>query len=215
MLENMCKQIRKHIYTAHMQWNVYVQALENLYYETFVSIEDYQMNIEVIYSENPTFLVYSANKLTTAMYPIYIEFRTADETIAKDAITLLSEDKKHFHRQIQQFEYRMFEIVHEKPHRPLNLWIGYSDECGAQFRSGYIVEDMLRATENYQVKSEPFSYFESHEGKSCSDGIGSIANCSFIKDILKLQQAVCNIDDILAVIQNDFQELKVIILSTS
>ena len=74
---------------------------------------------------------------------------------------------------------------------------------------------MLRATENYQVKSEPFSYFESHEGKSCSDGIVSIANCSFIKDILKLQQAVCNIDDILAVIQNDFQELKVIILSTS
>ena len=30
MLENMCKQLRKHIYTAHMQWNAHVQAREDL-----------------------------------------------------------------------------------------------------------------------------------------------------------------------------------------
>ena len=62
----------------------------------------------------------------------------------------------------------MFEIVCEKLHRPLNHWIRYSDGCGAQFKSGYVVADMLRATENYQVKSVSFNYFESHEGKFVS-----------------------------------------------
>ena len=62
---------------------------------------------------------------------------------------------------------------------------------------------MLHATENYQVKSVSFNYFKSHEGKSCSDSIGSIVKCSFTRGMLKSQQAVCNIDDILAVIQNE------------
>ena len=61
---------------------------------------------------------------------------------------------------------------------------------------------MLRATENYHVKSASFSYFESHEGKSYSDSIRSIVKCSFSRGILQSQQAVCNINDILAVIQN-------------
>ena len=93
MLENICKQLRKHIYTAHMQWNAHVQARENLYYETLISIEDYQMNMEVMYSENPTSSAYSANKLTVAMYPICIEFKAADGTITKGAIKFLSEDR--------------------------------------------------------------------------------------------------------------------------
>ena len=131
MLENMCKQLRKHIYTAHMQWNVHVQARENLNYETFISTEDYQMNMKLMYSENPTSLAYSGNKLTVAMYPICTEFKAADRTIAKGAIAFLSEDKEHSHQQVQQFEHRMFEIVREKLH-----WIHYSDGCGAQFKSG-------------------------------------------------------------------------------
>ena len=61
------KQLRKHIYTAHMLWNGHVQARENLYYETFISIDDHQMYVEVMYGENPTLLAYSANKLAAAM----------------------------------------------------------------------------------------------------------------------------------------------------
>ena len=30
MLENMCKQLRKHIYTAHMQWNAHIQQINKL-----------------------------------------------------------------------------------------------------------------------------------------------------------------------------------------
>ena len=85
--------------------------------------------MEITYGENPTSLAFSTNKLTSAMYPICNEFKAADETIAKGAITFLSEDKKHFHRQIQQFKHRMFEIVREKLHRPLNHKIRYSDVC--------------------------------------------------------------------------------------
>ena len=84
------------------------------------------------------------------------EFKTADGTVAKGAIIILSEDKEHSHQQIQKFGHRMFEIVREKLHRQLNHWIRYSDECGAQFKSGYVVADMLRPTENY---FESFNYF--------------------------------------------------------
>ena len=121
MLENMCKQLRNHIYTAHMHWNARVQARENLNYEASISVEDYQMNVEVIYSENPTSSAYSASKLTVTMHPICTEFKAADGTIAKGAITFLSEDKGHSHQQIQQVEHRTFEIVRENC--PLNLWI--------------------------------------------------------------------------------------------
>ena len=89
MLENMCKQLKKHIYTAHMRMNAHVQARENLYYDTCISIENYQMNMEVMHGENQTSLAYSANKLTVAMYPICIKFKAGYGTIAKGAITFL------------------------------------------------------------------------------------------------------------------------------
>ena len=55
------------------------------------------MNMKVMYGENPTSLAYSATKMTVAMYPICIEFKAGDGTIAKGAITFLSEDKEHSH----------------------------------------------------------------------------------------------------------------------
>ena len=45
------------------------------------------------------------------MYTICIEFKAADGTIVKGTIAFLSEDKEHSHQQIQQLEYRMFEII--------------------------------------------------------------------------------------------------------
>ena len=40
---------------------------ESLDYETSISIEDYQMNMEVMFGKDPTSLAYSANKLTVPM----------------------------------------------------------------------------------------------------------------------------------------------------
>ena len=107
----------------------------------------------------------------------------------------MSEDKDHSHQQVQQFD-----IVREKLQRPLNNWIRYSDGCGAQFKSGYVVADLFNAPEKFKVKSVSFNFFEFREGKSVSDSIGAIVKCAFIRGILKTQQGVTNIDDILSVI---------------
>ena len=50
----MRKQLRKYIYTEHMRWNAHVQTIDHLDYETFISIENYQMNMKLTYSENLT-----------------------------------------------------------------------------------------------------------------------------------------------------------------
>ena len=103
------------------------------------------MNMEVMHGENQTSLAYSANKLTVAMYPICIEFKAADGTFTKGAITFLSEDKEHSHQQIQQFEHRMFELIREKLHRPVNHWNRYSDGCGAQLlQTCYVQQKITR-----------------------------------------------------------------------
>ena len=92
-----------HLYSTHAMECPCSSKRESLL-ETFISVEGYQMNMEVMYSENPTSLAYSANKLTVAMCPICTEFKAADGTIAKGAIT----DKEHSHQLIQQSEQGIF-----------------------------------------------------------------------------------------------------------
>ena len=70
------------------------------------------------------------------MYPSCIKFKAADGALAKGAITFLSQDKEHFHQQIQQFEHKMFEIVCDKLHCSSNHWSRYSDGCEAKIKSG-------------------------------------------------------------------------------
>ena len=48
-----------------------------------------------------------------------------------------------------------------------------------------------------------FNFFESHEGKNTSDSIGSIVKCSYIRGMLKSDQAVCNVDDVLNIILSE------------
>ena len=100
----------------------------------------------------------------------------------------------------------MFEIVREKLQYPLKHWIRYSYGCEAPFKSGYVVTDLLHGSESNQVKSASFNFFDSNEGKSCSDSITSIVICLFTSGTLKSQQAIYYIDDILVVIQNVFQQ---------
>ena len=73
-----------------------------------ITIEDYQMNLEAIYSENPTSMAYSGNKVTVALYPICVEYIGEDGILQKGAISILTDDKIHYHQQIRDFELRMF-----------------------------------------------------------------------------------------------------------
>ena len=63
-----------HIYTAHRQWEAHSEARKKLCKNTIITVEDYQMNLEAVYSENPTSMAYAGNKVTVALYPICVEY---------------------------------------------------------------------------------------------------------------------------------------------
>lgn len=71
-------------------------------------IEDYQMNLEAIYSKNTTSMAYSSNKVTVALYPICIEYIREDGSLQKGAISFLTDDKIQDHQQICDLEVCMF-----------------------------------------------------------------------------------------------------------
>ena len=202
-LSQMCKPLRLHIFTAHKQWNAHEKAWQNLTVNSIISVEDYQMNMEVQYKENPTSMAYSTNKMTVAMYPICIEYKTDDRTIRKGDITFISDDKDHSNQQIQQFEKRMFQIVCNKLRRPIKNWIRYSDGCGAQFKSGFAAADLFNAPDTFEIESATFNFFESHKGKSTSDSIGSIVKCACTCCVLKYEQGITGIDDTLHIINSE------------
>ena len=73
-----------------------------------ITVEDYQINFEVEFTENPTSLAYSTNKLLYALYLICVEY-LEDGIVKKSAVSFISSDKKHI---INKF--RNFNIVYSK-----------------------------------------------------------------------------------------------------
>ena len=74
------------------------------------------------------------------------------------------------------------EIIEEEVFPPTR-WIRWSDQCAAQFRSRFVVENLLKTRERVSSKltSVAFSYFESHEGKNLSDTIGGILKQAYAR----------------------------------
>ena len=70
--KNMLPTLKRHIYTAHVQWNNHASSRTAMSDTSIITVEDYQQNLEVIYIENPTSMAYSSNKLTVAVYPIHV-----------------------------------------------------------------------------------------------------------------------------------------------
>ena len=64
-------------------------------------------------------------------------------------------------------------------------------------------QGMFYAPNIFDVKRVSSNFFESHEGKSISDSIGSIVKCVFIREMLKNEQGVSGVDDILSVITSE------------
>ena len=97
-------KLKIHIYTAHCQWNAHSSARNNLCQDSIITIEDYQRNIEVEYTEMLTSMVYSSNTITVAVYPICVEYKIDDNgPVRKGAITFISDDKVHDHQQVKAF----------------------------------------------------------------------------------------------------------------
>ena len=193
--------LKWHIYTSHRQWTAHEVQRSNLDTESVITIEDYQMNMEVIYRENPTSLAYSTNKKAVALYPICVEFLNTDGQLCKGAIAFLSEDKKHDHQQVEQFEKRAFNIIREKVGRPINHWKRFSDGCAGQFRSRFVAAQMFEMKQELELSSISYDLFEANEGKNTSDTIGSIVKCAFLRAMYQKDEGVSSIEDIVSLIQ--------------
>ena len=70
--QSVSDSIKRHVYTANSQWKAHKMNAENLQLDTIITIEDYQQNIEIVHTENPTAMVYSSNKKSFAIYPVAI-----------------------------------------------------------------------------------------------------------------------------------------------
>ena len=197
----MLPKLRKHIHIAHHQWHAHSTARSNLDDNSVISIEDYQQNLEVVYSEQPTSMAYSTNKQTVAVYPICVEFLDVNSSLTKGAVVFVSSDKGHDFQQVKRFEDRMFEILRDKCPHPITNWLRYSDGCASQFRSRKVNANLLSAPQDFNLQNVSFDYFEANEGKNISDSIGSIVKCAFQRGIAKSEQGLTTCKEIVEVIR--------------
>ena len=197
--------LKWHIYTAHRQWTGHDVHRSNLDSESIITIEDYQMNIEVVYRENPTSLAYSTNKKTVALFPICVEYLNEHGQLCKGAIAFLSEDKKHDHQQVEQFELRAFEIIRSLLNRPIKHWKRFTDGCAGQFRSKFVAARMFYMKEALSLSNLSNDLFEAHEGKNTSDTIGSIVKCAFLRGMYTRDEGITGIDDMVSLIKSQLK----------
>ena len=197
-------KLKRHIYIAHKQWDAHASARKSLTVNSLITIEDYQRNIEVEYIEQPTSMAYSSNKLTVAVYPICLEFKTDPAgPVHKGAITFISDDKVHDHQQVQAFEKRMFQMIREDFGMVIQHWQRWSDGCGAQFKSKFVNHDLLQAPDTFHLNNVSFSYFAAHESKNTLDTIGSIVKCAFLKGIAKDDKGIGKAGDVVELVRKN------------
>ena len=116
----------------------------------------------------------------------------------------------HEYQQVEKFERRLINIHSEKFGMKVRYWMRDSDGCQGEFKSQKTVFKLTEAPVNvldlhpddtdYKIE---FNFFESHEGKNKSDGIGSLVKMYLERAIrtkqnLKIQ---CAADAVLAINQ--------------
>ena len=202
-LKSMIPNLRLHIYTAHKQWKAHEILRSNLVPGSIITIEDYQMNLEVSYGEAPTSVSYSANKISVAMYPLCVEYLNDEGTLCKGGIVFLSEDKLHDHQQIEEFEKKAFEILSQHIPYQIKNWKRFSDGCGAQFWSGYVIANLFKMKDELGLSSISYDRFEAHEGKSVSDTLGSISKCAFQRGIVKSDEGIADLSEVIELIKSE------------
>ena len=66
-----------HIFKAHHQWATFHHYVSSLEVGDLLMVSDYQQNFTAEYSEAPTSMAYSGNKVTFAMFPVGVYLYTA------------------------------------------------------------------------------------------------------------------------------------------
>ena len=111
--------------------------------------------------------------------PICVEY-LEDDIMKKSAVSFISSDSKHDHEQIQKFEQRLFEIIHEKVCLGIKNWARFSNSYSTQFKLQYCVADLSYDIGLLNITQASFHYSKSsNESKNSSESIGSANSAIF------------------------------------
>jgi hypothetical protein len=112
-------------------------------------------------------------------------------------------DMKHGHEQIVDFEKLMFEILAREGIHPKN-WTRWSDNCYGQYKSCFVVFDLLNCQKAISPNLEQVTYnfFESNEGKNLSDTLGSIGKAAFRRSSWRTTDGVVDLEQIRTRMEN-------------
>ena len=182
MLESFFPKMKIHVYVATHQYEALRLRSESLNVGDLLTIEDYTMNIDVVYSETTTSSHYSANTISFAGYPIAVRYLdTSTLKLAKGAILFISEDKKHDYEQVEVFEKRAVEICEENCGQFFLNWNRWSDNCSGQFKSRKTLGKLVKAAQVVLGEAAPeectvsWEFLEANEAKNESDTIGGFS----------------------------------------
>ena len=183
--------LASHIYRAGRQWEACKSNSQNLIpLKEILTVEDYQMNLEIIHVEATTSSFFGGNVLQIACYPVMIKFKLEENGLTlKGGLFFITEDNKHDYHQVEKFESRIFDFMQEKYGVRPEVWTRWSDQCAAQFKSQYTLRKLSQAPNSLGFSPESgcvqWSYFETGEGKNDSDSLGSIAKLAYHRGVAK------------------------------
>ena len=183
--------ITSHIYRAGRQWAACKTNAQNLVpLKQILTIEDYQMNLEIVHVEATTSSFFSGNTLQIGCYPVMIKYRMEEDSpTLKGGVVFITEDIKHDFHQVEKFEIKIFELMEEKFGVRPELWTRWSDQCAAQFKSQYTLRKLAESPDALGFSSGngtvQWSFFETGEGKNDSDSLGSIAKLAYHRGVAK------------------------------
>ena len=185
--EEFLPKLALHIFIAAHQWKACKECTQCLEPHIIMTIEDYQMNINVAHQEQTTTAHYSGNVTQIALYPVVIKYKLPGESkVRKGAIAFLSEDRLHDFQQIEKFEQLVFEYMREKHGVQAQVWWRWTDQCSAQFKSQLCNEKLRIAHKKMKMiegAEVHFFYFETGEGKNESDSWGSIIKLAYSRAV--------------------------------
>ena len=214
MLEDFFPKIKVHVFVASHQYEALKIRTESLHLGDLLTVEDYTMNIDILYSETTTSSHYSANVTSFAGYPIAVRYMSPlTLKPAKGAILFISEDKKHDFEQVEMFEKRTVEICEEKCGQVIQHWNRWSDNCSGQFKSRKTMGKLIQACDNVLGGKDPedckvsWEFLEANEAKNESDTIGGFSKTALRQTILRDPDIVIRTaEDLVQVIQKGLEK---------
>ena len=214
MLESFFPKMKIHVYVATHQYQALKIRTESLNVGDLLTIEDYTMNIDVMYAESTTSSHYSANTISFAGYPIAVRFiDPATLKLAKGAILFISVDKKHDFEQVEIFEKRAVEICELNCGQDFLNWNRWSDNCSGQFKSRKTVGKLVKAAEEVLGENTigesgvTWEFLEANEAKNESDTIGGFSKTALRQTMVRNPDIVIkSAEDMVEVIQKGLEK---------